>query len=155
MWPQAAGAQAFSADYGLRRAGAGLVGLDAPARKVLFSVGPFHVAPAVRAGMHHPTVGLSLQAGRHWFAQVGLGRGAQPGLWMPGADSPAVLNIDAGYRWSDGQSLSFQFTGGRGTDRLGLAVSYDWPRYFVGLSYDARLHPVPQDKLRVSAGLRF
>jgi hypothetical protein len=34
-------------------------------------------------------------------------------------------------------------------------VSYDWPRYFVRLSYDPGLNPVMQDKLRFSAGVRF
>ena len=65
------------------------------------------------------------------------------------------MRIGGGYRWSDGQSLSLHVTGGRGPERLGLSVSYDWPRYFVRLSYDSGLNPVPQDRLRFSAGVRF
>jgi hypothetical protein len=57
----------------------------------------------------------------------------------------------SGYRRSDGQALSLH----HGGNRLGLSVSYDWPRYFVRLSYDAGLNPLPQDNLRFSAGMRF
>ena len=67
----------------------------------------------------------------------------------------SALRIGGGYRWSDGQSLALHVTGGRGPDRLGLSVSYDWPRYFVRLSYDPRLNLVPAETLRFSAGIRF
>ena len=44
---------------------------------------------------------------------------------------------------------------GRPAQRLGLAVSYDWPRYFVRLAYDSKADFTPQDRLRLSAGVRF
>ena len=95
--------------------------------------------------------GLSLEAGQQWFGRVGVGRtyGA-----LPGADG-SLVSLAGGYRWSDGQSLSLQLTRSR-TERLGLAVRYDWPKYFVRVSYDLRLatDPVP-DTLRFSAGVRF
>jgi hypothetical protein len=74
---------------------------------------------------------------------------------LSGAGTGEALRIGGGYRWSDGQSLSLHVTSGRGRERLGLSVSYDWPRYFVRLSYDPGLNPVMQDKLRFSAGVRF
>jgi hypothetical protein len=102
-WPQAAGAQAFSADYDLSRAG----------------------------------------------------RSQQQAYIQPGAVAGEALHIGGAYRWSDGQSLSLHVTAGRGPERLGLSVSYDWPRYFVRLTYDPGLNPVMPDKLRFSAGVRF
>jgi hypothetical protein len=66
-----------------------------------------------------------------------------------------ALRLPGGYRWSDGQALSLQLAGaGRGS-RLGLAVRYEWPRYFVRLSYETGINPTPQDNLRFSAGIRF
>jgi hypothetical protein len=101
--------------------------------------------------------GLSVQAGRTWFGQVGLGRTMNPTPPLPGQNATSeVVNVGGGYRWSDGQSLSMQLSkGGNAGQRLGLAVSYDWPRYFVRLSYDGGLSPVPQENLRFSAGMRF
>jgi hypothetical protein len=99
--------------------------------------------------------GLSLAAGRNWFAQVAVGRSLQQANGLPGSMPNEAMRIGGGYRWSDGQSLSLHVTGGRGPERLGLSVSYDWPRYFVRLTYDSILNPVPQDRLRLSAGVRF
>ena len=143
-WPLAGHAQAFSADYGLSRP-----------TVTLFNLGPVRIAPTLQAGARFSDAGMSFDAGRNWFAQVGLGRSVQPGLSPSGAASSGTLSIAGGYRWSDGQSLSLQLTGGRATERLGLSVSYDWPRYFVRLTYDTGLKPVPEDNLRFSAGMRF
>jgi hypothetical protein len=154
VWPHDGHAQMFSADYGFSRPGAGLAGMDAPTRRTLFNLGPVRVVPALQAGTRFSSAGLSFETGRNWSAQVGLGRSVQPGLSLSNAGSNGVLSIAGGYRWSDGQSLSLQLIGG-GPERLGLSASYDWPRYFVRLSYDTGLKPVPEDNLRFSAGLRF
>ena len=98
--------------------------------------------------------GLSVTAGKNWFAQVAVGRSLQRPMTLGEASSDA-LSVGGGYRWSNGQSLSLQVTGSRGADRLGLSVRYDWPRYFVRLSYDPRLDLVPVETLRFSAGMRF
>ncbi|HSV35459.1 MAG TPA: hypothetical protein VLI46_07875 [Ramlibacter sp.] len=126
--PLQASAQAFAADYGL-----------APSRG------------------EAPGVGLSVQAGRNWFARVGAESGMSPhphGLGIPSAASFPVVNIGGGYRWGDGRSLSLQLNRGTG-QRLGLSLSYDWPRYYMRLSYDSSFAPAPQDSLRLSAGVRF
>jgi hypothetical protein len=72
------------------------------------------------------------------------------------AASNDIVNVGGGYRWGNGQALSLQLSKGRGTaQRLGLAVNYDWPHYFVRFSYDQGLYLAPQDSLRFSAGVRF
>lgn len=153
-WPQPAKAQAFSADYDLSRSAApasSVAGDRAPA----FGFGDVHIGPAFQGDADFSGAGLSLAAGRNWFAQVSIGRSLQH---VPGLSGPApndAVRLGGGYRWSDGQSLSLHVTSGRGSERLGLSVSYDWPRYFVRLSYDSGLNPVPQDRLRFSAGVRF
>ena len=106
--PGSAGAQAFAADYELR------------------------FAPAVQTDAQFSGAGLSMTAGQNWFAQVAVGRSLQQAPQWSGNSSDA-LSVAGGYRWSNGQSLSLQFTGSRGGERLGLSVSYDWPRYFVRL----------------------
>jgi hypothetical protein len=150
VWPQDASAQAFSADYGLSPRRAGL------------NLGPVRVAPMLQADARFSGAGLSVDAGRDWFARIGVGRELQqtPALSM-GPGSAQVLSIAGGYRFGGGQALSLQLSRGA-ADRLGLSVSYDWPRYFVQLSYDTALTPspslsaLPQDsKLRFSAGVRF
>jgi hypothetical protein len=101
--------------------------------------------PATAWGTGQPAIGLSVQAGQPWFGRVGLERGLHTEQWAVGA----------GYRWTDGQSLLLQVTRGRGPEGLGLAVRYDWPRYYLRLSYDPRLGEGSQDMLRFSAGVRF
>jgi hypothetical protein len=128
-WPVAASAQAFSANYQLR------------------------VVPALQADAQFSGAGLSVTAGKNWFAQVAVGRSLQQASPLPGSSADA-LSIAGGYRWSNGQALSLQVTGSRG-DRLGLSVSYDWPRYFVRLSYDSRFDLRPVETLRFSAGMKF
>jgi hypothetical protein len=153
-WTQPAAAQAFAADYELSRAA---VPAAAPASlgSTAFTLGSVRVGPALQADAGFSGAGLSLQAGRNWFAQVAVGQSLHVVPGLPGTVSGDALRIGGGYRWGDGKTLSLQVTSGRGPDRLGLAVSYDWPRYFVRLSYDAGLNPVPQDRLRFSAGMRF
>jgi hypothetical protein len=154
LGPSAAGAQAFSADYGLAR-----TGVDEPAasayRNGVFNLGAMRIAPVVQADAQFSGAGLSLAAGANWFAQVSVGRSLQYDASLPSAVPAEAMRVAGGYRWANGQSLSLQVTGGRGPERLGLSVSYDWPRYFVRLSYDTGLNPLPQDKLRFSAGMRF
>ena len=118
----------------------------------VFSIGSIQVGAALRASAGSATPGLSLEAGQDWFARVGLGRSLQA---ISGPEGTAVVSLAGGYRWGDGQALSMQLTRANGQDRLGLAVSYDWPRYFVRFSYDPKLNYVPQDTLRFSAGVRF
>jgi len=151
--PGRAGAQGFSVDYGISR--------PAPAAEPvqygggIFNLGSVRIGPALQADAQFSGAGLSLAAGQNWFAQVSVGRSLQHLPGMSDAVSTDALRIGGGYRWGDGQSLSLQVTGGRGPQRLGLAASYDWPRYFVRLSYDTGLNPAPQDRVRFSAGVRF
>jgi hypothetical protein len=122
--PLLAGAQGFAADYALTR------------------------------GFGDPAVGLTLQADRNWFGQLGVSQG--PVSALTPAASNDIVNVAGGYRWSNGQALSLQLSKGRGAgQRLGLAVNYDWPHYFVRFSYDQGLNLTPQDSLRFSAGVRF
>ena len=136
-WTPSARAQAFSADYGL------------------LNFGVVAISPNLQSDTRFSGAGLSLAAGRNWFAQVAVGRGLQQPVSLSGANAGDALSIGGGYRWGDGQSMSLQVTGGHGADRLGLSVRYDWPRYFVRLSYDSRINPLPADTLRFSAGVRF
>ncbi len=151
--PQNGQAQALSADYALSRPGPGPAGQDAGMR---FSLGSLRIGLAPQSPTGLSGAGLSLQAGRNWFARVELKPRLESELRLPGPGSHGVLSLAGGYRWGDGQSLSLHVSGGRGADRLGLSLSYDWPRYFVRLGYDPRLRLVPRDQLlRLSAGLRF
>lgn len=127
--PVIAQAQSFEADYSIR--------------------------PALVAGESFSGAGLSLNAGRNWFAQVAVGRGAQFSPLPATPASAGAMSIAGGYRWSNGESLSLRLTSGRGAERLGLAVSYDWPRYFVRLSYDSKFTLTPAETLRFSAGMKF
>jgi hypothetical protein len=125
-WP-AAHAQSFAADYSIR---------------------PAFVEQDTFSG-----AGLSFNSS-NWYAQFAVGHGLKYSA-LPGV-SPQVeaVSLGGGYRWADGQALSLQVTG-RTTDRLGLAVSYDWPRYFVRLQYDPKFTLTPAQQLRFSAGMRF
>jgi hypothetical protein len=40
-------------------------------------------------------------------------------------------------------------------ERTGLSVTYDWPRWFVRLSYDPKANFTPQDLWRLALGTRF
>lgn len=154
MWAPGAGAQVFSADYGLVGPAAPAAS-DATSLSTPVSLGSVRIGPAFQADTEYSGAGLSLAAGRNWFAQVSVGSSLQQPAGLNGVAAGDALRIGGGYRFGDGQSLSLHVTGARGPDRLGLSVSYDWPRYFVRLSYDAGINPVPQDRLRFSAGVRF
>jgi hypothetical protein len=155
-WSHQAYAQEFPVDYGFSRPGAATLRLEGQSWRTMFNPGPIGIAPALKAGPRFAGAGLALGTGRNWFGQVEVGRRSlQPGLSLPGARRGGMLSISGGYRWGDGQSLSLELARGRGTDRLGLALSYDWPRYFVRLDYDSRLNPTPQESVRFSAGIRF
>jgi len=45
--------------------------------------------------------------------------------------------------------------GGAPISRTGLSVGYDWPRYFVRVTWDPQANFTVQDMLRLSAGTRF
>jgi hypothetical protein len=40
-------------------------------------------------------------------------------------------------------------------DAVGLGVTYDWPKYFVRLTYDPKVNFSQQDMTRISSGFRF
>ena len=40
-------------------------------------------------------------------------------------------------------------------ERTGLSLAYDWPRWFVRVSYDPKANFTPQDLWRLAAGTRF
>jgi hypothetical protein len=152
VMPLTARAQGFAADYDLAQpqelpAGRSVIGGT-------LNWGSVNLSPALQSDSRFSGVGLSLEAGRNWFGLVGIGRSAEL-EHVPGYASGEQVSISGGYRWGDGQSLSLRLTAGRGSERLGLALSYDWPRYFVRLSYDSKLYLVPQESLRFSAGMRF
>lgn len=44
---------------------------------------------------------------------------------------------------------------GEPISRTGLSVAYDWPRWFVRVSYDPRVNFTTQDMWRLSGGTRF
>jgi hypothetical protein len=144
----AAFAQAFSADYTLPRSSA--------TQRSLVSIHGVRLDPVLHGDDRFAGGGLSLAAGQNWFAEVAVGRSlrasADPANLLIAQDA---LRLGGGYRWGDGHALSVQLIGGRSSNRLGLSVRYDWPRYFVRLSYDTDASPVPQDMLRFSAGIRF
>ncbi len=154
LGPAVAAAQGFAADYGLR-AGAAEGLPSAGFRDAALNLGGMRLTPMLQTDARFSGAGLSLAAGANWFAQVSVGRSVQYDSGLAEAVPAEALRIAGGYRWADGQALSLQVTGGRGPERLGLSVSYDWPRYFVRLSYDTGLNPLPQDKVRFSAGIRF
>lgn len=137
-------AQGFTADYDIARSSPAETGTS------------LKLAPAGSLGGEASGAGLSLQAGRNWFGQVDVAQTHLNAL-SPAATSD-IVNVSGGYRWANGQSLSLQLSRGRGAgQRLGLAVNYDWPRYFVRFSYDQSqgFNLVPQESLRFSAGVRF
>ena len=121
-----------------------------PAQAQGFSA-DYRLSPAMPLG-GEGMPGLSLQAGRNWFGQVGVSQGAAS-LLQP-AGSHEVVNLAGGWRFSNGQSLSLQLSRGRGQG-LGLAVNYDWPRYFVRFSYDQGLNLSLVVCLCLFVGLRF
>ena len=62
---------------------------------------------------------------------------------------------------SDGHRLTVDLLFKRGLvedemiERSGLSVAYDWPRWFLRLSYDPKVNFTPQDMWRLAFGTRF
>jgi hypothetical protein len=123
--------------------------LIAPAQAI--SRYSLRLGPEVRSGSLGG--GLSLEAGDRWFARLGVG--TLPAAGLAGAFDHERLSVGAGYRFNAGESLSMQLLRGRTTDRLGLAVRYDWTSYYLRLSYDRRWSDTTPERLRFSAGVRF
>ena len=140
----AAIAQPVVANYELTRpAWSSIADAELLPRGNLFSLGPVRVAASYAYG--GSGAGLSLEAGQQWFARVGVGRSL---------DSE-VVSVGGGYRWPDGQALSMQLTHSLAHERTGLALRYDWPRYYLRVGYDTRLRDGNAETLRFSAGVRF
>jgi hypothetical protein len=63
--------------------------------------------------------------------------------------------------WADGHRLTADLLLKRGLvegemiRRTGLSVAYDWPRWFIRLSYDPKVNFSSQDMWRLSGGTRF
>ncbi len=130
---------------------AGLADSDPGSPAAMFSLGQLRIGSAVPGG-----TGLAFEAGQSWYARLGMGRTiAQPAALGLRGESVDLFAVGGGYRWTNGQSLSLQLLRGNRQQRLGLAVSYDWPSYFLRLDYDAGASVMPQDSLRFSAGVRF
>ncbi|MBI5277829.1 MAG: hypothetical protein HY854_15370 [Burkholderiales bacterium] len=133
----------FSANYDLTRPAVPTWDTDLVPRGAGFALGSARVMTAFGSTTG---AGLSVEAGRQWFGRLTIGRSME-------AEGVA---LGGGYRWSDGQSVSMQFSRTLGSERLGLAVRYDWPRYYVRVGYE--LSPrtgTSSDTLRFSAGVRF
>jgi hypothetical protein len=135
------GAQAQPANYELIVPSLLFAPEFTPADPVL-RVGPLRLAGARSSDGS----GLSLEAGRSWFARVGVGRSLDTD----------VVSVGGGYRSGTGDALSMYVTRQLGQERLGLAVRYDWQRSYLRLSYDTpdRGFGLP-DRVRFSAGVRF
>lgn len=125
VWPGGAMAQAFSADYALGRFAADAAS-DAR-HGSLISIAGVRLTPVVHSDGRFAGGGLSVAAGKNWFAELAAGRSLQPNLDPAGTAVQQALRVAGGYRWADGRSLSLQLTGARGGSRLGLSLSYDWP----------------------------
>jgi len=152
-WPLVGQAQGFTANYDLARAAA--QEQEGAGRSILSAIGNLHLAPAFHTEGSFSGAGLSLAAGQNWFAQVTVGRSVLAPLAVAPNAAADSMQLGGGYRWSDGQSLSLHVTGARGAGRLGLALRYDWPQYYLRLSLDPRMDIGPVDTLRFSAGVRF
>jgi hypothetical protein len=140
--PCVAAAQSFEANYELTRPAAADTDLLPLAGGLRFGTVRVTSAfsPSAAAGG-----GLSLETGKHWFGRFTVGRSVETD----------IVAIGGGYRWRDGESVSLQLSRGRGQDRLGLAVRYDWPRYYLRFGFDPKPFEGAQDMLRFSAGMRF
>lgn len=124
-WPGAAAAQAFSADYALARFAADAA--SGPRQGSLISIAGVRLTPVLHSDGRFAGGGLSVAAGKNWFAEVAVGRSLQASLDPAGSAVQDALRVAGGYRWTNGRSLSLQLTGARDGNRLGLSLSYDWP----------------------------
>jgi len=140
-------AQAFSADYELTRPmqpASSALDSDLMPRGRPLAFGSVRLSSA--SGPASSGAGLSVEAGQQWFGRLTVGRSLEQNQ----------LTLGGGYRWRDGQAVSMQLTRGTGSaERLGLAVRYDWPRYYLRVGYDFRSGEGAVDILRFSAGIRF
>ena len=158
LWPLAGAAQTTPSLYQLSPVvPAALADSDPGSRAGIFSLGQLRIGSSWQgAAGAAQGAGLSLEAGQSWYARFGMGRGVArvAGIGLHG-ETVDLLSVGGGYRWSDGQSLSLQLLRGNRQQRLGLAVSYDWPSYFLRMDYDTGVNLINQDSLRFSAGVRF
>ena len=139
-------AQAFSADYELTRpatAASAASDSDLMPRGRALAFGSVRVSSAYAHASSG--AGLSLEAGQQWFGRLTVGRSLEQNQ----------VSVGGGYRWRDGQSVSMQLTRGTSSERLGLAMRYDWPRYYLRVGYDFRAGDGAVDILKFSAGIRF
>ena len=121
-----------------------------------FNWGPVRVMPSLQvAPGGFWGGGVTVATESNWFAGLRLGRAAlrrDPSAAAAVTASEAVM-LSGGYRWGAQQSISLQVVRDR-RDSLGLAVSYDWPSYYLRVGWDNKTRLVPQD-IRLSAGVRF
>ena len=118
-----------------------------------FNWGPVRVMPSLQVapgGFWGGSVSLPTEG--NWFAGLRLGHAALRRGPAAATASEAVM-LSGGYRWGAQQSISLQVVRDR-RDSLGLAVSYDWPSYYLRVGWDNKTRLVPQD-IRLSAGVRF
>ncbi|MEP6790864.1 MAG: hypothetical protein ABI907_05810 [Ramlibacter sp.] len=114
---------------------------------------PLGLALALASPVPAMAAGLYELAGDNWYGGLGFERRSAIGTPAVPLQVRELPALSGGYRWDERHTLSLQLVPtGR---RLGLAVSYDWPRYFVRLAYDPKASFMPQDMLRLSAGVRF
>ena len=119
-----------------------------------FNWGPVRVMPSLQVapgGFWGGSVSVATED--NWFAGLRLGRAAvrrDPAAAMMANE--AVM-LSGGYRWGTQQSISLQVVRDR-RESLGLAVSYDWPSYYLRVGWDNKTRLLPQD-IRLSAGVRF
>lgn len=135
--------QVLSADYTLTApALVGELDPDPPTRASRVLWGPLRLAAAASTSGN----GLSLEAGRKWFARAGVGRSLELDFF----------SLGGGYRFAGGDAFSMHLTRQLGQEGLGLAVRYDWHSSYLRLGYEtpARTQGLP-DRLRFSAGVRF
>lgn len=118
-------AQAFSADYALARFAADTA--SGPRQSGLISIAGVHLTPVLHSDGRFAGGGLSVAAGKNWFAEVAVGRSLQASLDPAGTAVQDALRVAGGYRWTNGRLLSLHLTGARDGSRLGLSLSYDWP----------------------------
>ncbi len=124
-------------------------------RDLFFAWGPVRLMPSLQVtpgGFWGG--GVSVVAGGSWFGGVRLGRTPARPDQPTAAPGSAALMFSGGYLWGGQQSVSLQVVRDR-RDNLGLAVSYDWPSYYLRLDLDNKNRLVPQETLRLSAGVRF
>lgn len=148
VWPASSLAQGFSADYGLGWPGSSI--------QTGFGLSDIRIAPTLASTGNSSGAGLTLHVGENWFGGFGIARSVAPQP-VDARDSYESVNLSGGYRFGNGQVLALEVNRGRVPgQRLGLAVNYDWPRYFVRFTYDPGSGTaLPQESLKFSAGLRF